>query len=172
MKKSVVLPILCLVLTVAACGKKNQDAAVVAAPIAVPATMYPPYPTIPTIPNYPYPDLPTFCNSLYTQGLQGQLSNGQCKATMYLNNNSWFSYQIGTMNTNIQISAGQRLVVTSSGGPKIYVGGTFIGKGNVNLVSSYSGPLVFYRWDIDGYSVNSIQVTTCYSAPYQQTTCN
>lgn len=166
MKPLNLLPIALLALAVIACGKKDGPATVETAPVAS-APVYPigtnpfPWPTT----NY---DLSSFCSSF-----QGQLSNNVCRIERVYSNSSWLNYsaQWGRLTLPFGVYYGERVIVTVSGNPRVYVNSQYYGEGSVSFISYSNGYLSFERYS-STYSVNQVRVQSCFSAPHQRTQCN
>lgn len=163
MKLKTFLPIVALAFAAIACGKKS-DPEVSTAAVAAPAPVYP----IGTNP-FPWPttnnDLPSFC-----QSFQGQLSNNICRIERVYSNSGWMNVSWGQLTLPFGVYYGERVVVSVTGTPRVYIGGTNYGTGSLSFISYSTGYLSFERFS-STYSVNEVRVQTCFNAPQQRTTC-
>ncbi|MGZ6404383.1 MAG: hypothetical protein ACXWTJ_23205 [Bdellovibrionota bacterium] len=162
MKKPILLSLAFLSLGLAACGKSDNTAVVDPNAGAVIATA--PVGTI-----YPVPTGYTF--QQYCQYYSGQYNGTTCNITQTSYGSQW-SAQIGNLNTNLAIYAGQRVTIADSGNPAVLIGGVSVGNGNLNFVAQSSGYLSFQKYSLSTYSIQTIQIMTCMSQPGQAVACN
>jgi hypothetical protein len=163
--KKYLAAVACTALSVSlvACGKKDQpavDPSVNVAPVVATAPVGTYYPV-------QYNGMPF---QQYCQMYNGSFNGTICSITQTQYGSQW-NIQIGTLNTGIAVYSGQRLAVSDSGNPGVYISGVNIGSGNVNVVANLSGYLTFQKGGFSTYSVSTIQLTTCLSAPAQATPC-
>ena len=158
MKKPFALYVACLSLALVACGKKDEAPVVVnGGTVAVPGPGYP----IP--PSQPGISLSDYCSMN-----NGQYNGSTCSISSYTSYNyaGW-----GDVTSNVYVYAGQRVAVSMSGTATILVGGASQASGSSSFLSQYNGYLGFRKYS-SFYSVSSIQVTSCFSAPAQLTPCS
>jgi hypothetical protein len=155
-----------LAFAVVACGKKGDPAEVQTNGVAS-APVYPigtnpfPWPTTDT-------DLPSFCRNF-----QGQISNNICRIERVYSNSSWlnFNSQWGRLTLPFGVYYGERVIVTVTGNPRVYVNSTQYGEGSISFLSYSNGYLSFERYS-STYSVTQVRVQTCFNSPHQRTLCN
>lgn len=164
MKLKNIAPIALLAFAVIACGKKS-DPAVDATVAPVSAPVYP----IGTNP-FPWPgtnnDLAGFCTSF-----QGQLSNNICRIERAYRNSQWLNVSWGQLTLPFGVYYGERVTVSVTGTPRVYVGGANYATGSSSFIAYSTGYISFERFS-STYSVNEVRVQSCFNAPQQRTTCN
>jgi hypothetical protein len=86
---------------------------------------------------------------------------------------SWlnFSSQWGRLSLPFGVYYGERVIVTVTGNPRVYVGNQQYGEGSISFISYSNGYLSFERYS-STYSVNQVRVQSCFDAPHQRTQCN
>lgn len=170
MKKQFGLPLMICAVLVAACGKSEKAETVASNPQPVTITQTTTSTSTSTStntqPNQPNNGLQAFC-----QSYGGLMDGSLCKINQTRNNGAWISFQIGTLNTGIWISAGNRVSVQTSGSPTASVGGAQQATGSGGFVSTSSGYLTFNKNGLNSYNVSQIQIQSCYSAVNQLATC-
>jgi hypothetical protein len=161
-KPYLALSILTLSLAVVACGKSDNSQVVAGSGVT---TVVPTAP-VPTPPPTPGLTLQQYCQMSGFVYVNASLCT---RTDTYYGQQ--YNFNIGSTGALAFVYSGQRVQVSSSGNPAVYVGANSIGSGNISVVSPYSGALTFQKYSFSTFSISSVTITTCISAPGQAATC-